>query len=185
MVFNKLFNRKKKEEPQPFNRTVRDLDQGYIFEYDLKTWEVKAVYEYDWGHENFSKEYKVSDGENTYYLAVEEDDDLEIVLSEKVKLRKLPIDFKTDSDGRFTAPKEVAYNSRMYYLEEESAGYFKDAKEEDIDENWEEFVSWSYYDDAEEFCLDLEQWGENSFEASHGKVLKEFEISNILPRTQA
>ena len=81
-LFKNLFGGKK-EDPKPFSRTPLDLDQGYIFEYDMQSWEVMAVYEYDWGDEDFSKEFKVSDGQNTYYLSVEEDDEIEMTWSKK------------------------------------------------------------------------------------------------------
>jgi len=182
-MFNKLFNRKK-EDPKPNSRTVRDLDLGYIFEYDLSTWEVKEVYEYDWGHEDFSKEFKINNGEKSYYLSVDEADELEISISSKLKLRKLSVDFDARVDGRFKAPRQIVFENKTYHLEGESPGYFKNAADKDVDENWEEFIAWDYYNDEETHCLTLEQWGENSFEASHGKLIKEFEISNILPRNK-
>ncbi|RLD43759.1 MAG: DUF4178 domain-containing protein, partial [Bacteroidetes bacterium] len=39
-----------------------------------------------------------------------------------------------------------------------------------------------YYDEKEELYICIEQWDEKEFEASAGIIIKEFEISNILPR---
>ncbi|WP_421750346.1 DUF4178 domain-containing protein [Croceimicrobium sp.] len=180
-LFKNLFGGKK-EDPKPFSRTPLDLDLGYIFEYDMQSWEVMAVYEYDWGDEDFSKEFKVSDGQNTYYLSVEDDDEIEMTWSKKIPLRSIegPIAQQIEEDER--PPETIVYESRTYYLDEESAGYFH---EKGSDENaWAEFMVWDYYDKKEEYQLSIEQWGPRSFEASHGKVLKSYEISDILPREQ-
>ena len=47
-----LFDKfKKKKEPKydPSNIKVTDIAQGFVFEYNMSTWEVKNEYEYDWG----------------------------------------------------------------------------------------------------------------------------------------
>ena len=43
------------------------------------------------------------------------------------------------------------------------------------------FISWDYYDAEEKLVACVEQWGEREFEASSGKVVKDFEITSILP----
>lgn len=179
-LFNKLFG-KKEEEPIPFSRSVRDLRLGYIFEYDMQSWEITGEYEYDWGDEEFSKEYKVSDGKQSFYLAVEDDDELELVWSVKIPLRKLgPEIAKKISEGS-APPETIIYEGQNYFLQEESPGYFNDMTTGEND-NWQEFIAWDYYNEDETLNLTIEQWGERSFEASAGKVISEFEISDILPR---
>lgn len=182
MIFDKLFNRKK-EEPNPFGRTVRDLDLGYIFEYNLKSWEVAEVYEYDWGDNNFTKEFKVTDGQSTKYLTVDEDDELEIVLADKISIRKVQSDLQKVIMENETPPETLKYENREYHLDEECPGYFRKLPSKN-DEDWEEFIAWEYYDDDEQYTLTIEQWGDRSFDAAHGKLLKEFEISDILPSTK-
>ncbi len=176
--FKNLFG--KKEEPKPFSRTVLDLDQGFIFEYDLSTWEVQAVYEYDWGDEEFSKEFKVSDGKDTYYLAVEEDDTIEMLWSQKIPLRAIEGNIAKEIEENERPPEQIVYDAKTYYLDEESAGYFHEQGSDE--DNWAEFMVWDYYDKKEAFNISIEQWGPRSFEASHGKVLQQHEISEILPR---
>jgi hypothetical protein len=180
-LFKNLFGKKEEEEPKPFSRTALDLGMGYIFEYDLRTWEVTGEYEYDWGDEEFSKEYKVSDGKDSYYLAVEEDDEIELVWSSKIPVRQLGADIaKRISDGG-APPESLVYDNKSYHLDEESPGFFND-KTKGENDDWAEFIAWDYYNEDETLNLTLEQWGERSFEASWGKVIAEFEISDILPR---
>lgn len=177
--FKNLFG-KKEEEPKPFSRTVLDLDQGYIFEYDLQTWEVQAVYEYDWGNEEFSKEFKVSDGKDTFFLSVEEDDEVELVWSKKIPLRAIEGNIAQQIESEERPPEHIVYESQTYYLDEESAGYFHEQGSHE--DSWAEFMVWDYYTKDENWQISIEQWGERSFEASQGKVLKSHEISEILPR---
>ena len=83
-----LFDRfKKKEEPSydPTNISVRDLDMGFVLDYDMKTWVVKGVYDYDWGDNFFTREYKIDSGEEQLFLSVEDDDELEIVFLRKIQ----------------------------------------------------------------------------------------------------
>ena len=88
------FLKKKKEEPtyDITNLSVRDLDEGFIFDYDMKSWVVKEVYEYDWGSNNFSREFMVDSGDEMKYLAMEEEDGLFLTMSKNIKIRKLDED---------------------------------------------------------------------------------------------
>ena len=83
-----IFDIFKKKEPHydSTNIRVQDLDVGFVFEYDLSTWEVQAIYEYDWGDDFFTREFKVNNGSLTRYLAIEED---VIVLPKTEKIDRL------------------------------------------------------------------------------------------------
>ena len=132
------------------------------------------------GDNFFSKEYKITNGEETLFLAVEDDDELSITLSKKIKLRKIDTDI-ADSIIKFSeAPREIIYEGTKYFLEKESPGYFRDLSKDASD--WDEFISWDYYDDSEDLYICIEQWDEKEFEASAGFSIKEYEISNILPK---
>ena len=61
-----MFNLFKKKQEPTYDVTdlkITDLDVGFIFDYDLKSWVVREKYEYDWGGNNFSHEYKVDSGD--------------------------------------------------------------------------------------------------------------------------
>lgn len=181
MKFN--FFKKKKEEPDfdPLNIRVTDLKKGFIFEYDMKTWEVVEEYTYDWGDNYFSKEYKISTGSEILFMSVDEDDVIEITLQKKIKLSSIEGDIEGEIIKNRVPPKKIVYRGVNYYRDSEAPGYFK---EEDSDKDWLELVSWSYYNEEEDRVLSIEQWDDREFEASYGKVIKEFEISNIMPASQ-
>jgi len=178
-----LFDRfKKKEETYDVtNLTVKDLDKNFIFDYNLTTWQVEEVYEYDWGDNVFTKEYKISNGEQSYFLNVDDDDELEIVLSTKINIRKIGDDI-VDYIQSFEKPqKELSFEGETFFLDEESPGYIRHMDEPD---NWIELISWDYYNDAETKTICIEQFDDNKFDSSVGKIIKEFEISNIMPATK-
>lgn len=178
-----MFNifKKKKEEPEYdiTNLSVKDLNFGFIFDYDMKSWVVKEVYEYDWGDNNFTKEYKVDSGDEVAFLEIEDDGDLSIVLSKSIKVRKIEEDVvdKITSKGR--GPKKLHYKDEKYFLDSDSAGYFRDCRKETKD--WEELITWDYYNEDESHVVSLTQWDERTIEASAGLVLKSYQISNIIP----
>lgn len=176
-----FFDRFKKKNTPHYDSTniqVQDLDVGFIFDYDLSSWEVKALYEYDWGNNFFTREFQISDGSQTLYLSLEEDDEVILTISKKFKVGKLGsavVDALMDFQK---PPKRITFDEVTYAMTKEAPGYFRDVNQE---EDWEEFVSWDFEDEEEKHVLCIEQWGEKEFEFSAGKYIKEFEISNILP----
>ncbi|MTI32317.1 DUF4178 domain-containing protein [Xanthovirga aplysinae] len=178
------FFKKKKKEPEydPSNITIRDLRKGFVLDYDLKTWEVKAEFEYDWGNNFFSREFKLDSGDEVVYLHLSEDDEIYLTISKKIKIRNLDEDLPEYIAQHEQPPKKLIFEGKTYFLDKESPGYFRDFENPgDKDEDWCEMISWEYYDSTEKLVLSVEQWGEREFEASYGKVVGEFSFSNILP----
>lgn len=176
-----LFDRFKKKEIKydPTHITVRDLDRNFIFEYDLRTWKVLEKYEYDWGNEYFTYEFKVGDGSEIRYLHLDEDDELELTLSRKIKITSIKKELPAIIRDSERPPDALIFEGISYQLESESPGYFHNCSKKDDD--WEELMSWTYYDAEQKHTLCLEQWDDFEFDASAGIVIQEFEISNILP----
>ena len=173
------FFRKKDAEPayDVSNITVADLQIGFIFEYDLSTWEVQEAFQYDWGNEYFTSEFKISDGNRMLFLSIEDDDEVFLSITEKIKIRLLGEDLPEFIAKNEKAPNKITYEGKDYFMESESPGYFN---EQGSDE-WSELISWNYEDKAGEAIICIERWGDFDFEAAIGKNIKEYEISNILP----
>lgn len=172
------FFKKKEEKYDVTNMKLTDLNVGFVFEYDLKSWVVEEAYQYDWGDNYFSFEYKITNGAETLFLSVEEDDELIVSISSKTQLRKIQEDLP-ELLAAEKAPKKINYKDIEYFLEEQAPGYFCNLTK---DKNtWVEFIAWDYIDEKEQRILSLEQWGENEFEAAEGIIIRPNEISNILP----
>jgi hypothetical protein len=174
---------KKKEEPKlnydPLDVKVTDLQKNFVFEYDLKSWVVKEVYDYDWGNNFITREYKVDSGDETAYLSVDEDDEIYLYLMKKVNIRAIDEDLPEQIVKQEVPPKKLTYDGKTFFKGNEHPGYFHNT--DDTTNEWSEFILWDYYDESEKFIISIEQWGEREFEAAYGKVLREHEISNIIP----
>jgi len=175
------FFKKKKEEPSYdiTNITLKDLDFGFILDYDMKSWVVKEVYEYDWGDNNYSKEYKIDSGDEVGFLSIEDDSELNISLTKAIKIRKIDEDIIEEVLKNERAPNKIHYEGVTYYLDSDSAGYCRDLGKET--EDWEELFSWEYLDENEEKIISITQWDERTFEAYAGIVLEPYKFSNIIP----
>lgn len=171
---------KKKEEPKydVTNLSVKDLDQGFVFDYNLKSWVVREVYKYDWGKNIFTKEFKIDAGDEVAFLSVADNGELALSVTKTIKMQELGDGIREEIRKK-EAPDQLEYNGDKYYLDEDSAGYFNDVTAKSSD--WEELVSYDYLNDEETLCLSITQWDERNFEASAGNVIQHYEISNITP----
>lgn len=174
-----FFKKKKTADYDPLNMLVTDLKTGFLLDYDMKTWEVVESYEYDWGNNFFTREFKIQSSDAIRFLQVENDDELSLVLFEKVKIRSVNEDLPEYIEENEYPPKTLTYKGIKFLKEEESPGYFRNMDEKNSE--WTELIAWDYYDDNDEYALSIEQWGQREFEAAFGKVIQPFEISNIIP----
>jgi hypothetical protein len=175
------FFKKKPKEPDydVTDLSVNDLNVGFIFDYDMKSWVVKEAYEYDWGNNNFSKEYKVDSGDEVAFLGVENDAELTITLSKSMKLRKIEENVFKEITENKKAPDKIHFEGEVFYLESDSAGYFRDCAGDT--KKWDELVSYEYLDEEEAKLISLTQWDERTLEAYSGLVIAPYQISNIIP----
>lgn len=174
-----IFKKDTGPDYDPTNVRLTDLRENFMLDYDLKTWQVVEMYEYDWGDDYFSYEYKLDSGDDTIFLSVVEDDEVEVYVTRKIRISAIDEDIEeaVEEDGK--PPKKLHYKGKTFYRDAENAGYFRNTKQ-----SWDnaaEFVSWDYYDEDEKYILAVEQWGDNTFDAAFGMVEKEFAFSNIIP----
>ena len=71
--FDNLFGKKEKkeEEVDPLDIRLTKLKAGYILDYDLSSWEVKEVYNYDWVLLPFVRAASISSSRLLASLAIE------------------------------------------------------------------------------------------------------------------
>lgn len=181
----KFFNRNKNKDNEPdydpTNIKITDIRKGFVFEYNMKDWLVEEEYTYDWGNEHYSKEFKISDGTNDFFMSVDYDDELEIGLYKKVKLTVFDVDIAEEIVKNEQPPYKLVFQDKTFTRENETPGYYRD---ESTGGDWEELISWNYYEPSEEYTITIEQWGERKFEAAFGKLIDDHEISNILPSSE-
>ncbi|WP_462248356.1 DUF4178 domain-containing protein [Ekhidna sp.] len=178
-MFSNPFKKKKEPEYDVTNLSVLDLDTGFIFDYDMKSWVVQETYEYDWGNNNYSNEYKVHSGDETAFLSVEDDGDINLSMVKSIKLRTIEEDISDEITKNKKPPKTIHYQNESYFLENDSAGYFRDTTKKT--EDWEELITWEYYNEAEDKIVCFTQWDEHNIDAAAGKVIEVHQITDIIP----
>ena len=174
-----FFKKNKSENYDPTNMRVSDLKKGFFVDYDMSTWEVKKAYTYDWGDSYFTKEFLINNTEQELYVCVDDNDSLSLSICKTVKIRHIDEDLPNYILQHETPPNKITYEGITYFLDEDIAGYcHEEGQPEDA---WASLINWDYCDKAEKHVLSITQWGEREFEASVGRKLNEYEISNITP----
>ena len=171
---------KKKEVPKydVTNLTVNDLAVGFIFDYEAKSWVVKEAYEYDWGSNNFSKEYKVDAGDDVAFLSVENAGDIKLSMSKEIKTRLIDEDVLDELKKYNKPPRQIHYEKEVYYLESDSAGYYNEVG---ADDDAEELVAYEYFNENGKKLVSITQWDEYNIETAAGDIIQLHHITDILP----
>jgi hypothetical protein len=180
MAFN-WFKKKNKEEEQPAfdptNLKITDLRKGFILDYDSKSWEVVKEYEYDWGDNFFTLEFQIKSADSLAYLNVEEDDEIEITVCKAVDINNIDKTLIEEIIEQEKPRRTIEFSGKTFFRKAEASGNCRDMS----GNNWDPFISWDYRDETSKYILTIEQWGEDEFEAFLGKVVEDYEISNIFP----
>ncbi|MDC1106232.1 DUF4178 domain-containing protein [Prolixibacteraceae bacterium] len=162
----------------PTNIKITDLDEGFVFDYDLQSWTVKRKSIYDWGDNSFSYEYQIFNGTKTMSLSVEEDDEVTVEISTPISITKVDDTLPQYINTHEKAPYSIQFEQKEYRLVSESPGYFQ----EDSNSEWEELITWRYESRDSNKLIYIDQWDDMEFEVSISYSIKPYEISNILPR---
>lgn len=175
--FLNLFGKKKEEEIIEINKTVKDLDVGYILDYDLESWEVLASYTYRYkGH--VAKEYKIRSSGDTRFLNVSDSNSLLLSISKETNINNVNPSLRSSVLNNQPLAR-VDWNGETYTLKESSKGQFTDDQLQD----WASFSSWEYVNTSSSKFVYVSRWEDGSVECFTGDYLKEHQISNILAST--
>ncbi|MDL4841330.1 DUF4178 domain-containing protein [Aquibacillus rhizosphaerae] len=163
-LFSKLFP-KKDTTPETKERTPLSIEVGDIIVYDLTDYEVVGKITYRQGSYEWIS-YQLLEGNNVIWLAVEMDDELELGIYKTINL---PIST--------SFPKQLTYESKTYYLDEEGeARVVGEGRSKNINGRTLEYAE--YCDDEEEGFISLEHWG-SEIEASFGYPIDAYELKII------
>lgn len=160
---NRLFGKADKQEPEAEKRTLLNLRIGDFVAYDLADYEVTSKIHYDDGGYSWDA-YQLVSASKTLWLSVEMDDELEVGMFEKIRI-----------PGLEPGAKEIEYDGRSYYLEEQGRAYVQaQGRSQNINEKDMEY--YEYADESAESLLSVEVWG-GDVEISLGYEIEEYEIT--------
>ena len=174
-----IFGKKKEEDEFDALKDVqlKNLQKGWMLDYDMQTWEVTAHHKYDWGESLKSDEWELRSSNKLIFLEYDPEDGGEFSISWKVPIGKIEGNIKEHLKKNDDAPGQIVFGGKTYYLDEDGGGLFL----ENCKQPEQEFIYWDYVDDSEDNFVTIEQWGDNEFEASAGKAVEEYQFENILP----
>lgn len=171
-----LFKRKSKQEAVVSGApALYQLDINSVLSIDLNSWQVVEAYEYDWGDEHFTRDFKLDSGTATCYLSIEPSDPPEYIQNWQMKFSALGEDVVTHFRKHQTGPSSIDFDGDTYVLDAERPGYCTELGEDE----WEPLVAYDYYTADGTKCVSIEQYDEGVFEASHGIVLDAERISDV------
>ncbi len=154
-----------------------DMKVGYLVDYDMQTWEVRAYNTYDYsGFE--TREWMIETSDKVAYLE-RADSDGEIVwtLTESISISQISEEVIEYTIQHEDPPRNLTLDGRIHSLTESSGGLFhENAQGRGID-----FISWTYSDDSGKNVLFVTQYGERDFKSVAGKYVEEYQFTNILP----
>ncbi|MBD1380299.1 DUF4178 domain-containing protein [Metabacillus arenae] len=161
---SKLFG--KKDTPKPVvERNMFNLQMEDIVTYDLEDYTVVSKLSYD-DHGFKWHAYQLEGMSRTIWLSVEMDDELNLGIYEKVKMKlTLPI------------PKKIEHDGTYYYLDESgSAKVYGVGRGQNVNGITCEYFD--FCDEEEERFLSVEKWG-SEIEVSSGYEIEEYELKII------
>lgn len=178
MVWKKFFKKKTPKGLDPLKDLIlQNLKTGYYVDYDMKTWEVTTSSYYDWGGREYTYEWQLKSADDTVYLEREPDDEDYWSISRKISINRLDPGIRESIKKQGDPPDEITHENTIYYLDESGGGHFYlDGKEPG-----KKMLKWDYADDSGNRFISIEQWGEETFEASTGMSVEEYQFTDILP----
>ncbi len=171
-----------KDTPQPTRTHIElpEMRPGDMVDYDMTTWQVRAVNKYDY-KEYETVEWQLDSAGTIRYLELEEDDENYWSVSEAIpfaSLGKQQCDtIKAAIADSGDPPEELSYKDMRYYMEEMAGGHFL----KDGVGTPQPFLQWHYVADDGETFLVIEQWGDDEFEAGLGREVHDWQFTNLLP----
>lgn len=176
---------KDKEQRDTQRDSITDLSltsmrPGFLVDYDLKTWEVKAANLYEWG-DLVSLEWQLVSSNDTIYLECETDDETEWSISRPVNFRSLGDAVRHAIIDSGDGPEQITWQGQTYYLEETAGGHYLANGQIARTEEGTPLLQWCYENEAGDSFLSIEQWGETDFQAFAGGPAHEYQFTNILP----
>ena len=179
MGWRDLFGSKKDEDQ--FD-PLRDLElsklrEGFLVDYDMKTWSVTGYNRYDFGEGYKTDEWELTASDETRYLERSKDDAVEWTLSKKIPIGAIEGNVRQHIIDHEDPPEQIVYNGKTYYLDESGSGHFYEGGKGPS----QPFVYWDFIDKEDEHFVSIEQWGETEFEAAAGHYVEEYQFTNILP----
>lgn len=178
-VPNRHRMRKLHENYDPSNLSVENLKEGYMVDYNLKTWQVSTRYQFDWEKGVSAREIKlVSDTESLWVYLSKEGAFLSVAVSKPTNIYALDPELETEIYHHKRPPNILDYQDLKYFRENSLSGYVFNLTTDSIGTK---VSAWEYLDQKREHYLRIEQREQKNFRVLLGKIASPYTFSDILP----
>jgi hypothetical protein len=171
------FRKDKKENPINIPESIVEVQLDDVVDYEMKSWKVEEDASYDWGNNEFSKEFKLNAGDEKLFLHIGEDDELELSVSRKAKWSVLQGNIRNQVLEYGEPPNVLVMDGITYNLSDSGGAKYRSISR---GSGWEHFSFWEYEDADEELLICIEYW-DGDWELSIGKYVESFEFSLFRP----
>ncbi len=164
----------------PSRLTVENLQEGYLVDYNLRTWQVTSAGQSDWDSGLSAREFKlVSDLETIWLYFFKEGSHLTLVVTRPLNIYAIDQRLETQILHSKRPYNILEYQEVQYFRENALEGYQFNLSSKSLGTK---ILAWEYYDEARRNYLRIEQLEPRNFRAMIGQVVSEFEFSDILPQ---
>ena len=168
---------KKKPAPASTSLELQDMQRGYLFDYDMRTWQVLAVHDYVYGKHHKAREWEVEHSNERCFLQRSSDDEVSWCWGAKINLHEITPDVRKSIIDSDDPPNTITVRGQQYHLEESGTGLFY----REQDKEAAEFIYWELIDAQDKHFITIEQWDETDFTASLATQVERWQFSNVLP----
>ena len=157
--------------------TLSAMKVGYLVDYDMETWEVKAYNTYDYSGVE-TREWVIETSDKVVYLERSDSEgEISWTLTESISISQISGDLIEHIRRHDDPPRELTYAERSHTLMESGAGLFH----ENAEGPGASFISWTYGDESGRNVLFVTQYGERDFKCVAGEYVEEYQFTDILP----
>lgn len=164
-------------EDEPIDDPSLDqLREGYMLDYEMRTWEVTKHAKYD--YEGWpADEWTLETADDLLFLEYEYDDGDVFLLSEPADITDVTVEgepFRSLVRDR-EPPHTITYQGTDYVLAEEGSGT------RTVEDRTNDLDYWVY--EGDDRFVAVERYGSSDWSVYHGREVEPYEFDNILPRS--
>ncbi len=168
------------ENYDPSNLSIENLKEGYMVDYNLKTWQVTTRRQFDWASGISAREFKlVSDMESIWVYLFKEGNHTTITVSKPLNIYAIDAELETEILHTKRPYNIIHYQSSQFFRENALEGYLFNLTTRSLGIK---VNAWEYYDQDRLNYMRIEQQDQRNFRAVVGKLASEFEFTDILPQ---
>lgn len=165
----------------PLNIQLKDVSIGFIFDYDLKTWQVASGNEFKI-RDILLRLFNITDGKDykTVFYNVSSNQAFE---AEIFDIRRINSEFQKKVLDENQTPKELIKNELIYSLEKEEQGNIRDLQSNAHDWNLALIRVYQHYQSMQ--SIYVVQKNMNEFMSFALKLINANDFTNILPKNKS